>query len=683
METKRILGRVIEIRKGKYNSILEVDVKNDQIYLCELPKSTIYIEEDDNICFDTSTTSTCKWGTYKGKLLHVIPHDDCEVAIPNDSESTFSAFRMCFGTNRCDYMYDAFVASVEQISIYTPTEWLNDNAEYETHIYTPSYSKIYRWWTYHRLIRRLLNLGLNNQTIDLCKYYSNSKSLYHLYKMILTQPLHIVPITLEDSINLCHRLGISYTDEDLYIGRVARTLYDYVENSRNACMSCSKLKQEYNDIDKYWEKIHSIYKVSIHCDAYYFDVNWNAEHGLSDVIRGLINSNPQNLVEIPVEYTRKDLHKEQQSAIQLSLNNPISIITGGAGNGKTTVINELVINLVNMKRPYLLSSFTGKAVARIREVTATFSNVLTMHMILAKRLTTTHLIIDEASMVTSKLLYEVLLMCKCKYLTLIGDPNQLPPIQWGNVLKQVLTVDKIPKVHLSVNHRKNAMVTVLNKHGDLVPTQACTISTGNISTVISSFEQLLLEGVYASDIIIISPVNSCVDQINIECQKVRDTGQPSLTDIFDRKFILGDRVMLVENDKQGGNNGDLGSIVYIDTETRLVHVQFPHELRKFKAAWKVNTLIMDKSNTTEVLRIAYCITIHKSQGSQWRHVKLYIPPGYKHIEFYNFYLIYTAISRTMHRLYIYGDIAGLQEAIKWVPPAREENLAKLITSDEY
>lgn len=675
MNSNRILGVVISLYKGTKGTILEVE-KDKIINICYLPKCTLYIETFDTICFDTYECLPCKWGKHKNTPAYTIPYDKCEVVVPDNDDSVLSAFTSCFGANRGMSLYDKFIDDIFPIEIPEPNKWLNSNAEYEVSSHT-SYSKIYSWWIYHRLKRRLLNLGLNYDMIDKAMYYEVCDTLYDLYIKILKNPLIIVALPLELSIDLSNRLDISFTPVELQYARIAHTLYDYTEIHKHSSMPCDVLEKEYPLIQNLWEILSTTYKLCIEFNCYYFDVNWIRESGLSQAILTLLKSDPTKY-SVPIEYTRTDLHEEQRRAVALSLDMPLNIITGGAGNGKTTIIKELVHNLKKRKIPYLLSSFTGKAVARIREVTNNYDNVLTLHMILTKRLTTTHLVIDEASMVTTSLLYDILSSGNYQHVTLIGDPNQLPPIQWGHVLSQLLKIPSIPHIHLNYNHRTNARVTALNKNGELVPTKDCTISNGNIDSVLEIYTNLINMGISTNDIIILSPVNNCVNEINLLAQKAADKGLDRLSDVHGNTFMVGDCVMLVENDKNGGNNGDLGRVVDINLSKKSINVQFSHDNRSFTISKTTSYIRDDRSKTTEVLKLAYAITIHKSQGSQWRYVIIYIPPGYKDIPFYNFYLIYTAISRTMHRLYILGDIPALQYALKWIPPPRTENLTNII-----
>ena len=691
METEiTIVGRVVNLYTGRKGTIIEVsNEKNNISYLCKFG-SNLYIEVDDTIAFTSSQTTICTWGKDKGESVYIIPTDpgECEIIIPNDEDSVLYAFKNCYGPYIGQKKHNMFL---DFITGHAPVTWLNNYSELERHS-NGEFKKIYSWWVYHRLRRRLMNLGIKYTEIEKIRYYADIHNLYDLYTEIITNPLKIVAIDLTYALSLCNRLDIEYNEDQLYRARISRTLYDYTEIKRNSSMPCDKLKQEYPDIEKVWYKLKEEYNLIIEYNCYYYKVNWIKEYGLSKQILEYLESNsninepPKEVNSKDIDYTRNDIHPEQIKTVHNSLNYKFSIITGGAGNGKTTVIKEIVHNLKIRGIPFLLSSFTGKAVARIKEVAPENDDtVMTLHMILAwaalhkyneHNINPLHLIIDEASMVTTTLLYDVLSLQIFRSVTLIGDQNQLPPIEWGSVLKELLKIDNIPKVQLVHNHRSNLNATAINKYNDLIPTGNCIIESGDIKSIMNCYKDLLSKDILARDIIIITPVNKYVDIINIECQNVWNN--PSyVKDKLGNKFMLGDRIMLVEND-EFGNNGDLGNISSVNKGKKEVTVEFPHKVRTFRLAINKNYIKEERSKTTEVLKLAYAVTVHKSQGSQWRHVIIYAPPAIKNIEFYNFNLIYTAISRTMYRLYIYGDIAGLQEAIKWVPPPKNENLAKIM-----
>jgi hypothetical protein len=401
----------------------------------------------------------------------------------------------------------------------------------------------------------------------------------------------------------------------------------------------------------------------------------------------------------------------------------------------TTCIGQLIHNLEIRGTTYAICSFTGKAVARLREVTKK-RNSATMHRLIAnakknqldKKSTQfekdipfsqyEHIIIDEVSMVTSELMYDFLNAYRdIAHITLVGDVNQLPPIGWGSLMQEIMKSETIPTYRLTTNYRvyiadKERDGVIMNanaiiNHNSDYPFQFCP--TSNFSLVEGSVERVydivracFNSGIKAEKIVVITPYNRCLENLNKTFQKIYDTGQKSVTDTRGVKWMVGDRVMLTENDNEiGVFNGENGIITEIkDTEIMVDFAQSgchgfliePTPGRSFvkygqadgynyrgKAAETVTQDDQgDSSDERSVMKLlhSYALTVDKSQGSEWDFVIFYIPE-FNMGSFLNKNRIYTAITRTKRCCWcVVSDLDAFNMAATKRATYRCDNLAR-------
>ncbi len=394
-------------------------------------------------------------------------------------------------------------------------------------------------------------------------------------------------------------------------------------------------------------------------------------------------------IELLERELKLELAPQQKKAVELAMQNGVLVITGGPGTGKTTIL-KFVIHLADrLGLSYELCAPTGRAAKRMGE--ATEREARTIHRMLCfapggegfqknkdDPLLTDIVIADEMSMVDVPLMHALLsAIPQDTRLILVGDADQLPSVGPGNVLRDVIDSGKVPVVRLTEIYRQSERSTiVLNAHA---------VNTGR-EMDLSGKEDFLFEqiddveavvtrliGLYAGrtnklttrdpmkDVQVLSPMKKGplgVWQLNARLQAALNPPQRHKMErqYGDVCFREGDKVMQIKNDYrlewtryqdgavekgEGVFNGDLGTIMCIDTVEQTVNVLFDDGR---EALYDYAML--------EELELAYCISIHKSQGSEFPVVLLPLAGGPPMLMTRN--LLYTAISRARHQVVILG-----------------------------
>lgn len=373
------------------------------------------------------------------------------------------------------------------------------------------------------------------------------------------------------------------------------------------------------------------------------------------------------------------LSNEQLSAVNLSINNPVSVITGGPGSGKSTLIIGIVNALEDLKRKILLCAPTGRAAKRLGEYKELQKHKpITIHMYLALLNTKKppefdYVIIDESSMIDINLLRELLdSIPNQSSLILVGDADQLSPIAPGQPFKDIIDSSKFPVSRLTGNYRQKDFSDIVIASREVVrgrcPNINPEIGNSDFSFIeckkefqLQKILDLYFNQISAStkieteNIQILSPQHRGeigIATINNSIQRKRG---PSGKPIFENKskdrdiiFYEGDKVIQTSNNYDLGiMNGDIGIIkgkqgknIIIEFDDREV----PYDTR--------NMFDLD---------LAYAISIHKSQGSEYSVV--IIPVSEDHIHMLSRNLVYTAITRGKVKVVMVGDKNSFQRAI--------------------
>lgn len=401
-----------------------------------------------------------------------------------------------------------------------------------------------------------------------------------------------------------------------------------------------------------------------------------------------VNAEPQiDMVEMDSSIKFAQLQRE---AVRLSLYENVMVITGGPGTGKTTIINVIIDIMKSNGLKVSLAAPTGRAakrmsavcgeeaktIHRLLEVSYSESNKLECEYNESNPIDADVLIVDEVSMVDVVLLNA--LLCALRpgtRLIMVGDVNQLPSVGAGNVLGDMINSGKIPVICLTEVFRQseNSMI-VLNAHdinNGNYPT--CNVKDGDFyfagiesakdgAQYICELCMTRLKNTYgyeSSDIQVLSPVKkgiTGVNNMNILLQGLLNPPSKNKKEKTFGDMILreGDRVMQTRNNYDmlwrefgtgaegfGVFNGDVGIVGDINTDMKTVSVIFDDK-----------EVVYDFKEVSD-LSLAYCITVHKSQGSEFPVVVMPLYPGPEMIMSRN--LFYTGVTRAKSLVILVGN----------------------------
>jgi exodeoxyribonuclease V alpha subunit len=382
------------------------------------------------------------------------------------------------------------------------------------------------------------------------------------------------------------------------------------------------------------------------------------------------------------------LSEGQRKALQTVLSSRVSVITGGPGTGKTTLIKSIAAAFTDMGKRVCLAAPTGRAARRISEVTLRQAH--TIHKLLGFNFETGDFIrntddpidadvfiVDEASMIDTALMHHLLCAIRLNArLIMVGDMFQLPPIGPGNILSDIITSDTIPVCHLNEVFRQAGMspivtnahliregldpelTTIDNNHDGLSEFIFIEADTpGKIAKEIVKLCSKVLPDVYglksAQDIQVLSPVHkgeAGTINLNSLLQAALNPGGAFIPGIAHR-FKSGDRVMHVKNNYQKEVfNGDTGIITGVETSEKLITVDFQ------------GRLVTYGPEDIEELSLGYAITIHKSQGSEYPTIIM--PLTTQHYMMLQRNLVYTAVTRAKRIVFMVGTRKALTVALR-------------------
>ena len=400
-----------------------------------------------------------------------------------------------------------------------------------------------------------------------------------------------------------------------------------------------------------------------------------------------------DVIDIAEKNSGVEYAELQRKAINLALSYGFLVITGGPGTGKTTTLNAIIDLYKQQGMNVMIAAPTGRAAKRLSDISG--FEAKTIHRLLEVKptdgdnmsfvhdennlLECDALIIDEMSMVDTLLFEAVLRGIKltCK-LVLVGDSDQLPSVGAGNVLKDIIESGVMPVVRLNEIFRqaqKSAIVTNAHKivngeHIDLTQKDndfffMQRMDFEGLQTLVSELCKTRLPKAYGyspfDDIQVLSPTKkgpAGIQELNKLLQQQLNppaAGKSELkTPLF--TYRTGDKVMQTRNDydiiwkKRTGEktesgagifNGDIGKITACNKIVRTLNIDFDGRECVYTADMLDN------------LELAYAITVHKSQGSEYDAVVLTVFGGYDKLYYRN--LLYTAVTRAKKLLVIVGQ----------------------------
>ncbi|WP_314580908.1 ATP-dependent RecD-like DNA helicase [uncultured Streptococcus sp.] len=395
----------------------------------------------------------------------------------------------------------------------------------------------------------------------------------------------------------------------------------------------------------------------------------------------------------------------QKEAIRQAINQKVFILTGGPGTGKTTVINCIIAVYAQLRGldlrkvndlPILLAAPTGRAARRMNELTGLPSATIHRHLGMTGDDDTSHLddyldadfiIVDEFSMVDTWLANQLLSNISSQTkLLIVGDADQLPSVSPGQVLADLLQIPTIPQTKLETIYRQSEESTIVtlasqiqkgilpadftDKKADRSYFEA---RNEHIPPMIEKIASAAIRsGIPAQDVQVLAPMYrgpAGIDQINNLMQNlINPVEKDELTfEAPDCQYRQGDRVIHLVNDAESNVfNGDLGYISdllpakYTDSKQDELTINFDG-----------NELVYQRSEWYKI-RLAYAMSIHKSQGSEFPVVILPITKSSHRMLQRN--LIYTAITRAKSKLILLGEKAAFDYAVKNTGTARKTYL---------
>ena len=390
----------------------------------------------------------------------------------------------------------------------------------------------------------------------------------------------------------------------------------------------------------------------------------------------------------------------QRKAIAQAAEHALFILTGGPGTGKTTTLNGIIEVLEQQGKRVALTAPTGRAAKRMAEVTGreakTIHRLLEVSVGYAKtgKLTFVHneqdpldadaVIVDEVSMVDT-LLFDALLrgMKPSAKLILVGDFHQLPSVGAGNILRDLIESDTVPTVELSEIFRQAAKSLIVTNAHRIVEGEMPELSRKD-----NDFFFLPQSDTHAAQQLILDlcgrrlPASygfSPTEDIQVLCpQRKGDLGVIALNSLLQERlnpraegkteykgsvytFRVEDKVMQVRNnydipwtrgEESGAGifNGDIGIIRMIDRGSKTMAIEFDG-----RAAYYTFDM-------AEELELAYAVTVHKSQGSEFEAIILPVMGGYDKLYFRN--LLYTAVTRAKKILILVGQRGRIQYMVQ-------------------
>jgi len=401
-------------------------------------------------------------------------------------------------------------------------------------------------------------------------------------------------------------------------------------------------------------------------------------------------------IDLYEQLNKIKMHSAQRDAVKTAVNNGVSIVTGGPGTGKTTIVKCIMQIFKQMGKKVKLLAPTGRAAKRLSESCGVEAS--TIHRALEVDYSTPQMfrynnlnklpydviIVDEISMVDIQLMYFLIRALKRNtQMVFVGDKDQLPSVGAGNVLADLLASDVIPKVCLTQIYRQS--------ENSLIITNAHAINNGKMPTLDNNSSDFFFTEKSDTQDIMNTIIEMCVSRIprflNIDSSKVQvlapmkagicgidnlnkclqDRLNPAVkfgAEISTEKitYRIGDRVMQTSNNYErewkkdfekgtGVFNGDMGRITAIDEEWEMVRVLFDDGKE-----------VEYESTQLEELDLSYATTVHKSQGSEFRIVVIPVFMGSQRLMTRN--LLYTAMTRAKEMLVFVGNMKCIEYMAK-------------------
>ncbi len=427
--------------------------------------------------------------------------------------------------------------------------------------------------------------------------------------------------------------------------------------------------------------------------SYYLVSLYRAETGVAKSIRRIMQGvlpwkhlDSAKVIPQAEKHSAIELSESQRSAVALALSSKFIVITGGPGVGKTTIINTILHILEAQELTVLLCAPTGRAAKRLSE--ATGMEAKTIHRLLefdpflrdfrrghSNPLEADLVIVDEASMIDVVLMNRLLSAISSRSaLIFAGDVDQLPPVGPGFVLADMINSGAVPVVRLTEIFRQaESSKIIVNAHR--INRGEFTIPSHNAGEELSDFYVVPSESTAdiqrrlllvvddriperfgfdrLNDIQVLTPMNKGplgTRALNALLQERLNPHPRRKIVRYEVIYAEGDKVIqLVNNYDKEVFNGDIGRIAVVDEEESTITILYD------------GREVLYEFGELEEIALAYAITIHKSQGSEYPAVV--IPLSMQHFAMLERNLVYTAVTRAKKLVMIIGDPRALSTAV--------------------
>lgn len=436
-------------------------------------------------------------------------------------------------------------------------------------------------------------------------------------------------------------------------------------------------------------KLEKLEKIVKDRDRYYLYELYESEKYISDRLYRLNNLERRKLPKLDKKINQLEFvsgityDESQREAIYKSLNNNLTIITGGPGTGKTTIIRCIVkllieINGLKMDRLALLAP-TGRAARKLMDTTGVPAYTIHKYLKWDKEKNEfsvneycpnkeEYIIIDEASMIDSVLMSSLLkgVTLNAKVI-LVGDYYQLPSVSQGQVLKDLIDSNCLDVVKLNCLYRqsedsyittlaheiKNKEISenYLSKYDDYNFLQCSNDKI--LGSVVDVVKKALDKGYSDKDIQILAPMYKSIngiDSLNKILQEIMNPKDASKNEITSGEIIYreGDKILQLVNDSDNSiSNGDIGYIESIMPANKTKSKKNEVVINFFE-----NRVIYTPKDFKNITH-GYAISVHKSQGGEFKMVIMPMSSSFRRM-LYN-KLIYTAVTRAKEKLILVGD----------------------------
>ena len=559
------------------------------------------------------------------------------------------------------------------------------------------YNSICKYFDNDALIVELKNMGFSvKETMNLINKFGKkikdiiNKNIYDLIDEVNFKKLDEIFLSnnnLDDErrVKACIIETIKYltfSSGDIYLDR------DEIN---------SGLKRLYGiniEIDNYINYLFNVGKIAIKKDKIYLKEDYDDEVFIADYLSKLYSLSVRNInIDKYINKAEKELeikyNDEQKEAIKRALVNNISVITGGPGTGKTTIIKGIIktysliykVSDNKISEHVLLLAPTGRASKRMSESTGYGAS--TIHRFLKwdkennifniNELNSVHynlIIVDESSMIDNHLMASLFrgLDIFNTQIVLVGDEYQLPSVGPGLVLNDIINTDishiRLNKIYRQSN--KSYIPTVAknikDKVMEIVPSgdDFSFISCDNLSiksVIIKLLDKMKDKNININNVQVLAPMykgENGIDNLNILLQEyfnpiVKDDEELKIGPIT---YRVGDKMLNLVNDVDNNIfNGDIGYICDVDVKSKKNILSIDYE----------GNIVDYKREDLISVTHAYAITIHKAQGSEFDYVIMPMSLSYNRM-LYN-KLLYTGVSRAKKSLIIVGDRDAYLKAI--------------------